>query len=54
MALETSAKARKAGATSDTYTAFLGLAILALVGTVGLVCYQAWQMYGAIFRVANP
>lgn len=44
-------KVRKVRAESDVYTAVLGLALLVLLGTVGLVCYCGWQMYGRIFSI---
>lgn len=44
-------KVRKVRSESDVYTAILGLALLALLGTVGWMCYCGWQMFDRIFTV---
>lgn len=48
MALDTT-KTSKAKAESDIYTALLGLAILALAGAVGYVCFQSMGLFGTLF-----
>ena len=34
---------------NDIYTALLGLALLALSGATGLVCYWSYQFFGRLF-----
>ncbi len=44
---------RRSDDSSDVYTAVLGLALLALLGTIGFVCYCGWKIYGRIFTIVE-
>ena len=46
-------KAVGGGDSVDIYTALLGLAMLILAATVGLVCYLGQQRYESIFGVVK-
>jgi hypothetical protein len=53
MAETRQAKVRKVRGESDVYTALLGLALLTLLATLGLMCWSGWQMFGRIFTVVT-
>ena len=52
MAIQKSTKS-KGGAVNDVYTALMGLSVLALAGTIAVVCIYAQQMWGEIFRITT-
>ena len=52
--LETKSPQKVQTGSYDAYTALLGLAALALAGTVGAVCLVSHAIYGTIFSIVTP
>ena len=49
-------KARGRVPENNVYTAILGLAVLVLAGTIALLCYRSYDMFGSfesIFKVGG-
>ena len=53
-AAEAATRRRNQKPSHDIYTALLGLALLALAGTAGFVCYRGWELFAAILRATGP
>jgi hypothetical protein len=47
------AEKKKTSASSDVFTAILGMALLILIATTAFVCVRGQQLWGEIFKIVE-